>query len=185
MITRSQATDKVNELISNNNLKKHCYAVEAAMGAYADYFKVSPDEKEQWMLAGLLHDADWEKYPDQHPQVVIKWLQEQGASDDFINAIAAHGFNFNIEAQTLMAKTLRAVDELTGLIVAIALVRESKKLADVTVESIVKKWKTTGFAKGVNRSDIERGAQEINMSLNEHINIVLTTMQAIASRLGL
>ena len=155
------------------------------MGTYADYFKVSKDEKEQWMLAGLLHDADWEKYPDQHPQVIIKWLQEQKASDDFVNAIASHGFDFNIEAKTLMAKTLRAVDELTGLIVAVALVRESKRLSDVTVESILKKWKTTGFAKGVNRSDIERGAKEIDIPLNEHINKVLTAMQAIAPQLGL
>ena len=185
MITHEIAIQKVDELISNPNLVKHCLAVEAAMRAYADYFKVSTNEKEQWAIAGLIHDADWERYPQQHPQVIIRWLKELNESEDLQNAIAAHGFNFNVEAKTLMTKTLRAVDELTGLIVAVTLVRESKKLADINVESVLKKWHVAGFAKGVKREDIEKGAAEIGVSLNEHIQIVIKAMQETAGDLDL
>ncbi len=185
MITREVAFQKVDELISNPNLIKHCLAVEAAMNAYADYFKVSTAEKEEWAIAGLLHDADWERFPTEHPQIITQWLQEQNENEDLQNAIAAHGFNFNVEAKTLMAKTLRAVDELTGLVVAVTLVRASKKLADVDVESVLKKWHVAGFAKGVNRDDIEKGAAEIGVPLTEHIQIVLKAMQDISGDLGL
>lgn len=185
MVTRNKALEKLHELIDNQNLVKHCLAVEAAMLAYADQFGVSEDEKEKWAIAGLIHDADWEKYPDDHPQIILQWLKEEGASKDLINAVAAHGFDFGVEAETLLAKTLRAVDELTGLIVAVALVRPSKKLVDVTVESVLKKWNDKSFAKGADRAEIERGADEIGVSLNEHIDTVLKAMQAISSDLGL
>ena len=185
MLDREEAWKKVNELIDNPNLIKHCLAVEAAMSAYADYFKVSGEEKEKWQVAGLLHDADYDKYPDQHPQVILEWLEKQRADRDLVNAVASHGCDFAIQPKTLMAKVLRAVDELTGLIVAVALVRESKKLADVKVESVQKKWKNKGFAAGVNREDIEQGAKEIGVDLQEHISIVLQAMQGIADQLGL
>lgn len=185
MITRSQAWQEVNELIENQNLVKHCLAVEAAMRAYADHFQVPEAERQNWAVAGLIHDADWEKYPDQHPNMIIEWLKENGADPSVVNAVASHGFEFDVEPQTLMAKTLRAVDELTGLIVAVTLVRESKKLADVTVESVRKKWGTTGFAKGVKREDIERGAVEIGVELDDHIATVLKAMQETADELGL
>lgn len=155
------------------------------MRMYADRFGVDENEKEKWAMAGLLHDADYEKFPQKHPQVILKWLGEQGAEGELINAVAAHGFAFGVEAKTLMAKTLRAVDELTGLIVAVALVRPSKKLADVTVESVLKKWNDKAFARGVKREDIERGAADINISLEKHIGIVLTAMQKISGQLGL
>ncbi|MBI4130469.1 HD domain-containing protein [Candidatus Roizmanbacteria bacterium] len=184
MITRDQAYDKIKELISNQNLIKHCLAVEAAMRSYADHFNVSPSEKELWGIAGLVHDADWEKYPDKHPTVIIEWMKEQGASDELLNAIAAHGFNFGIEAKTRMAKTIRAVDELTGLLVAIALVK-GRKLTHVTVESVLKKWNQKAFAAGVNRADIERGADELGIPLEEHIDRVLKSLQSIAPTLGL
>lgn len=185
MINRNQAWEKLNELIKNKNLLKHCLAVEATMEAYADYFKITGEEKEKWKVAGLIHDADWEKYPDKHPHIIVAWLIEQHISSDIVNAVEAHGFIFNVPAKTLMAKVLRAVDELTGLIVATALVRESKKLADVTVDSVLKKWKVSSFAKGVNRADIEKGAAEINVPLEKHIEIVLFSMQKIAAELGL
>ena len=185
MLNREQAWQKLNELISNQNLVKHCLAVEAAMLTYADHFSVPKAESEKWAVAGLIHDADWEKHPDQHPEVVMAWLEEQDANPAIINAVAAHGFEFSTQPETLMARTLRAVDELTGLIVAVALVRESKKLADVTVESIRKKWGSTGFAKGVKREDIERGADEIGVELNQHIAIVLKAMQNASDALGL
>jgi len=183
-LTRDQAFKKLTELIDNQNLIKHCLAVEMAMKSYANHFNIPEEERETWAIAGLLHDADWEKFPDKHPNIIITWLKEQGASEELTNAVAAHGFNFNVEAKSLMAKTLRAVDELTGLIVAVALVKD-KKLANVSVESIKKKWKDKTFAKGVNRNDIVRGAQEINRSLDEHIALVLAAMQDHAGEIGL
>jgi putative nucleotidyltransferase with HDIG domain len=185
MITREQAWQKLNGLMSNQNLIKHCLAVEAAMLAYADYFRIENTEKEKWAVAGLLHDADYEKHPDQHPQIIIEWLKEQGADEDLLNAVAAHGFEFRVEPKALMAKTLRAVDELTGLVVAVALVRPSKKLSEVTVEAVLRKWKDKAFARGVKREDIERGAAEIQVPLEKHIKIVLTAMQGISDQLGL
>lgn len=175
----------MNKWVSNPNLVKHCLAVEAAMMAYADYFQVDLNEKEKWAIAGLIHDADWEKYPDQHPQVVVQWLRDNRVPDDLINAVEAHGFEFGVEPGSLMARVLRAVDELTGLIVAVALVRENKKLSEVTVDSVMKKWHARAFAKGVNRADIERGAREIEMPLEEHVELVLEAMQNISDGLGL
>jgi putative nucleotidyltransferase with HDIG domain len=172
MLTREQALTKLQEMVENKNLIKHCLAVEAAMREYADYLGVTDADKESWEIAGLLHDADWERYPEKHPQVIVQCLDEIGVSPEIINAIEAHGFEFEVEPQTLMAKTLRAVDELTGLIVAVALVRESKKLEEVTVESIKKKWDQKGFAKGVKREDIEQGAKDIGVGLDEHVQIV-------------
>lgn len=185
VLTREQAWEKLNELIENRNLIKHCLAVEAAMLAYAEHFAVPEPEREKWAIAGLIHDADWEKYPQQHPQIILKWLAEQDADHGTINAIAAHGYNFGVQAKTQLAKTLRAIDELTGLIVAVTLVRPSKKLADVTIEAVLNKWNVTSFARGVKRKDIERGAKEINMPLRKHIEIVLAAMQRIAPDLGL
>src|SRR4030067_974145 len=145
MITRDQAWQKVQELMANQNLIKHTLAVEAAMKAYAEHFGVPKAEREMWQVAALLHDADYEKYPERHPQVTIDWLKEQNAPEEVINAVASHGFNFEVEAKTLMAKTLRAVDELTGLIVAVALVRPSRKLADVDAAAGLKKWNEKCF----------------------------------------
>jgi predicted hydrolase (HD superfamily) len=202
MITRKQAWDEVNELIKNRNLVKHCLAVECAMRAYADYFKVDDSEKEKWAVAGLIHDADWEAFPDEHPGVIVKWLRDNKAGADIINAVEAHGWDPStgsgqdsgievadsakrfVEPRSLMAKTLRACDELTGLIVAVALVKD-RKLAKVTVESVLNKWKKKEFARGVKREDIERGAEEIGVPLEKHIEIVLGAMQEKAKVLGL
>lgn len=183
-LTRGKAWEKLNELMGNKNLIKHCLAVEAAMIEYADYFDVPQEEQEMWRVAGLIHDADYEKFPDQHPQVILEWLKEIEAGNDLINAVAAHGFCFDVEAKTLMAKTLRAVDELTGLIVAVALVHPNK-LDDVDVNSVTNKWPSKNFAAGVNREEIERGAEEIGVPLEEHIAIVLRAMKGIRSQLGL
>ncbi|MBI4136449.1 HDIG domain-containing protein [Candidatus Roizmanbacteria bacterium] len=184
MITRKQAWEKLNELITNQNLIKHCLAVEAAMEAYAEYFDIPKEERETWRIAGLLHDADWEKYPDEHPRIIAQWLSQQHAPDAIVNAIQAHGFEFGIEPKTRMAQTLRAVDELTGLIVAVALVK-GKKLENVTTNSVKNKWRDKTFARGVKREDIERGAEELAIPLDIHINIVLTALQKHAHVLGL
>lgn len=177
--------EKLNELVDNKNLIKHCLAVEAVMLRYADYFDIPKKSREKWAVAGLIHDADWEKYPEEHPQIIVNWLTEQGAGKEVVNSVASHGFEFSTEPESLMAKTLRAVDELTGLIVAVTLVRPSKKLTDVSVESIQKKWDVTSFARGVKREDIEKGAKEIGVPLEEHIGIALTAMKETSDKLGL
>lgn len=184
MLTRDQAFNKLQDMLSNQNLVKHCLAVEAAMAAYADHFQVSPEEKQQWQIAGLIHDADWEKFPEQHPKIIVKWLEESQAHPDVINAVASHGFELGVEPNCQMAHVIRACDELTGLITAVALVK-GRDISAVTVESVKKKWKQKDFAAGVKREDIERGAAEINISLEDHIQIVLKAMQNIKSELGL
>ncbi|NOY15256.1 MAG: HD domain-containing protein [bacterium] len=183
-MTYDQAKQKLYEMMDNPNLIKHCLAVEAAMLAYADYFEVSKPAKTKWAIAGLLHDADYQKYPDKHPAVIVDWLKKQNADPDLVNAVAAHGYQFGVAPETLMAEVLRAVDELTGLIIAVALVK-GKKLDNVRVESVLKKIKDKAFARGVNRQDIKRGAQDLNMSLEDHIQHVLVALQKISDKLGL
>ncbi len=184
MITRDQAYSKLIELISNPNLIKHCLAVEAAMLGYAQHFNIPQEEHESWAIAGLIHDADWEAHPDEHPKVISSWLMAQNVAPQIINAVEAHGFAFNVEPESLMARTLRAVDELTGLITAVAMVK-GKSLAAVTVESVLKKWPEKKFAAGASREDIERGAKELDIPLDQHIQIVLSSMQKISDTLDL
>lgn len=181
---RKKAWEKLNEMLDNPNLVKHCLAVEAAMVGYAAYFDVPEASREDWAVAGLIHDADWEKHPDVHPAVIVEWLKEKEASDEIINAVEAHGFEFDIEPTSQMAKCLRAVDELTGLITAVALVK-GRDLSAVDVKSVQKKWKKKDFAGGVKREDIERGAEEIGVDLEEHIGNVLASMQGVRGELGL
>jgi len=185
-ISREEALTLLREYTKNENLIKHALAVEAAMRAYAKKFGVNEDE-EKWGIVGLLHDFDYERYPKapDHPLMGAQILAEKGYPEDMIYAIKAHADYLGLERKSLLDKALYAVDELTGLIVAVALVRPSKKLAEVTIESVKKKWKDKAFAKGVNREDIEKGAQELGIPLNEHIDLVLKAMQGIADKLGL
>jgi len=184
MVTRAQAWKKLNELLDNQNLVRHCLAVEAAMADYAERFGVSEEAKEQWKVAGLIHDADWEKYPDEHPAVIVKWLEEEGADPKVINAVASHGFEFGAEPESQMAHAIRACDEITGLITAVALVK-GRDLSAVKVQSVRKKMKKKDFAAGVNRGDVVRGAEEIGLDLDEHIGNVLVSMQRVSEDLGL
>jgi len=178
----AQAT--LNEWTRNVNLKKHAYAVAAAMRAYAER---SGDDPEKWAVVGLLHDFDYEKYPDaqNHPYRGVEHLRAQGRPDELIQAILAHAEYSGVARDTPLKKAIFAVDELTGLIVAVALVRPSKKLADVSVEAVLKKWHDKRFAAGVNRKLIEQGASELGVPLEEHVAIVLKAMQGIAGQLGL
>lgn len=187
--SRNEAMALLREHTKNENLIKHMLAVEATMRAYAQKF--SQDE-EQWGIVGLLHDFDYEKYPNQehhptegHPSVGVKLLREKGFSEEIWQAILGHADYTGVPRESLMAKALYASDELTGLIVAVALVRPSKKLAEVTVDSVKKKWNDKSFARGVKREDIEKGTQELGVPLDEHIDTVLKAMQGIADQLGL
>lgn len=184
-MTRQQAWEIVCEFVKNPNLRKHMLAVEAVMAAYAQ--KHHQDEN-TYRLVGLLHDFDWEIHPnlDEHPQKGAAILRQRGLAEDLIQTILSHANHTQIKRESLMAKALYASDEITGLIVACALVRPSKKLADVDVASIQKKFKEKSFAAGVNREEVIQGAVELGVDLwSEHTPLVLTAMQTIAPELGL
>lgn len=175
----------VREFIKNDNLIKHMLAVEVAMRFYAR--KYGQDE-ESWGLIGLLHDFDWEIHPtlDEHPVKGAPILRERGVDEEDIRTILSHGENVGVPRVTLRDKTLFAVDELAGLITAVALVRPSRSVCDVTPQSVKKKWKDRAFAAGANREEIEQACQDLGVDLwSEHVPLVLEAMQSIAADLGL
>lgn len=184
---RDQAWAIVESYTQSQTLRRHMLAVEAAMRTYAPRFGGDP---ELWGVVGLLHDFDYEKYPDVstegHPVVGSKILREQGVSETIIRAILAHAAEITgVQPESDMEKTLVAVDELTGFLIAVALVRPSGSILDVKLKSIRKKWKDKAFAAPVNRIEIEHAAEALGIPLDEHIQIVLEAMQANARILGL
>jgi len=184
-MNRDDALALVKEFTKSENLVNHMLAVEAAMRAYA--YKYGEDE-EAWGVVGLLHDFDWEIHPslDDHPTKGAPILRERGVSEEDIRTILSHGIETGVPRETLRDKALYAVDELTGLITAVSLVRPSKNIADVKIKSIKKKWKDRSFAAGANREDIEEGCEELGVDLwEEHVPLVLEAMQRIAAELGL
>jgi putative nucleotidyltransferase with HDIG domain len=184
---RDEAWSIVNEFTQSESLKRHMLAVEAAMRAYAPRFGGDP---ELWGVVGLLHDFDYEQNPDVavegHPVVGSKILRERGVSEDIIRAILAHAEEITgVKPESDMEKALVAVDELTGFLVAVALVRPSKSILDVKLKSVKKKWKDRAFAAPVNREEIEHAAANLDVTLDEHIQIVLDAMKNSADVLGL
>ena len=179
----------MHEYTASDSLRKHMLAVEAAMRAYAVRFGEDPD---RWGLAGLLHDFDYEKWPnaghsatEEHPAEGVRRLRELGYPEDVLQAILGHATYTGVARETRMAKALFAVDELTGLITATALVRPSKSLADLDAKSVRKKMKDKAFARGVSREDIALGVAELGVDLDEHIQFVIDAMRAEAPALGL
>src|SRR5512139_3250070 len=186
-MNRGEAWAIVTEYTASDSLRKHMLSVEAAMRAYAPRYH---GDVELWGVVGLLHDFDYERYPDVaaqgHPVMGSTILRERGTDEAIIRAILSHATEVTgVARETIMEKALYAVDELTGLITATALVRPSKNIADVTVSSVKKKWKDKAFAAAVDRSEIERAAAELGVPLDEHIGVVLQAMQASAPTLGL
>lgn len=184
-MTRDQALQIVREFVKNENLVRHMLAVESAMVAYAKKFG---EDEEIYRVTGLLHDFDWEIHPtlEDHPLKGLAILRERGVSEEIIRAILSHAPFTGTSRDSNMEKALFAIDELTGLITTTALVRPSKKIAEVEIKSIKKKWKDKGFAAGVNREDVEQGAKELGVDLwEEHVPTVLKAMQEIADDLGL
>jgi putative nucleotidyltransferase with HDIG domain len=184
---REEAWALVTDYTQSESLRRHMLAVETAMRAYAPRFD---GDTEVWGAAGLLHDFDYERYPDVavegHPVVGSKILREKGVSDEIIQAILAHAEEITgVKPETPMEKTLVAVDELTGFIIAVTLVRPSKSILDVQLKSVKKKWKDKAFAAPVNREEIEHAAAALGVPLDEHIQIVLDAMKANAETLGL
>lgn len=183
-MTRQQALDLLHEYTQSPSLRNHAYAVEAAMRAYAR--KLDEDE-ELWGAVGLLHDFDYERYPTlgDHPFKGVEILRERGVSEIIVEACLAHAPFTGVQRDTPLKRAIFAADELTGFITAVALVRPSKQIADVEVKSVKKKMKDKAFAAAVSREDLEQGAQEMGVTLEEHIETVLKAMQGIAEELGL
>jgi putative nucleotidyltransferase with HDIG domain len=187
MKSREDAWQLVTEFTHNPNLIKHMLAVEAAMRAYARRFG---EDEELWATVGLVHDFDYEQNPDLsvegHPVTGSKILRERGWPEEIIRAVLSHASEYTgVSRETQMEKTLWAVDELTGLITAVALVRPSKSIHDVKIKSVRKKWKDKAFAAAVDRQEIEEAAAELEIDLWEHVGVVLEAMQGIADELGL
>ncbi|MGQ9732968.1 MAG: HDIG domain-containing metalloprotein [Candidatus Zipacnadales bacterium] len=184
MITRNEAHALLCEYTKSPNLRKHAYAVEAAMRFYAEKFGGDPEE---WGLVGLLHDFDYEQYPQasEHPAKGAEILRERGYPEHIIRAIQSHADYTGLERETPLEKALFAVDELTGFIVAVALVRPTKSIMDVEPKSVRKKMKDKAFAAAVSRADIVKGAEQLGVPLDEHIGNVIQAMQGIAEELGL
>lgn len=184
MKTRDEALALLHEYTESESLRKHAYAVEAAMRAYAEKYG---EDIEKWGLTGLLHDFDYEKYPDlkDHTVVGAKILAEQGYPEDMIYAIRAHASYYDVPRNTLLAKALFACDELSGFAMAVAMVRPTKNIADVEVKSVKKKLKDKAFAKGVRREDVYQGAEELGVDLDEHIQFVVQALTKVAGTLGL
>ena len=181
---RPRALSLLAQHVQSESLLKHAYAVEAAMRRMARQFH---QDEDLWGVAGLLHDLDYQEYPEEHCQHVEAMLREAGYGDAMVRAILSHGYGLCTEAepQTDMEKSLYAVDELTGLITAVVLMRPSKSILDLTVKSVKKKWKAKSFAAGCNREVIQDGADRLNMPWETLTQLTIEGMQAQAKALGL
>jgi putative nucleotidyltransferase with HDIG domain len=182
-MTRNEAFQLLTEYTTKDGLLKHALAVEAAMQTYARQFG---ENEEIWRIVGLLHDFDYEKYPSMadHPFKGAEILRSRQFPEEWVRAILSHATHTGIPRDTLMAKTLFAVDELCGFITAVAYVRPSRKLLEVEVSSVKKKMKDKAFARQVNREEIIEGAKLLGISLEEHIDTVIKAMQTISAELG-
>lgn len=187
--SRTEALALMHEYTASDSLRKHMLAVEAAMRAYAERFG---EEADRWALAGLLHDFDYERYPNaerapdrEHPAEGVRLLRERGIPEDILEAVLGHASYTGVPRRSLMARTLFAVDELCGLITATALVKPSRSVNEVDARSVRKKMKDKAFARGVNREDILLGAAELEVELDEHITFVIEALRREAGPLGL
>ena len=187
--TREETLALVHEYTASDSLRKHMLAVEAAMRAYAQKFGEDP---ERWGLTGLVHDFDYERFPnaahsptEEHPAEGVRILRARGWPEDILEAILGHGNYTRVPRVTRLAKTLYAVDELTGLVTATALVRPSRSVHEVDARSVRKKMKDKAFARGVNREEVVAGAADLGVELDEHIEFVIRAMRGSADALGL
>jgi putative nucleotidyltransferase with HDIG domain len=187
--SRADALALMHEYTTSESLRKHMLSVEAAMRAYADKLGEDPD---RWGLAGLIHDFDYERFPnnahspsEEHPAEGVRILRARGWPEDILQAILGHATYSGVPRESQMAKALFAVDELTGLITATALVRPSKSVLEVDAKAVRKKMKDKAFARGVSREDVMVGAQELGLDLDEHIQFVIDAMRVRAAELGL
>lgn len=190
-MNRQEVWDLVTEYTKNESLLHHMLAVEAGMRAYARKFG---EDEDVWGMVGLVHDFDYERYPtmdldapdsEKHCLAGAEILRQRGWPEEWVRAVLSHATYSGVKPETKMEQTLFAVDELTGLITAVALVRPSKNIADVKVKSVRKKWKDKAFAAGVDRAEIEHATEDLGVELSDHIQTVLEAMQGIAADLEL
>jgi len=182
MLSREGAVRTLEEWVDNPALRAHMYAVEAAVRSYARAFG---EDEEVWGLAGLLHDLDWEKFPDEHPKRAVEHLREAGCPEVILHAILAHRADFTgVNPESRLDRALVACDELTGLINATALVRPAG-IDDLRPKSVRKKMKDATFARGVDRDEIRHGAELLGVELDTHIQNVIDAMRSIAGELGI
>ena len=184
---KSKALELLHSKMQSTNLRKHCYSVAAVMKALAKHFN---EDENRWEIVGLLHDGDYEftkEYPKNHAKLMVDWVRELGETDEeLLIGIESHGwFHQGKLPQTKMQWSLFCCDELTGLIIAVTLVRPEKKLSVVTIDNVLSKWNQKAFAAGVKREDIEKCEKELGIPLKEFIGIALAAMQGISSELGL
>ena len=182
--SREQALALLHEWIQNPGLRKHCYAVEAAMRAYA---RQLGEDEDRFGLTGLIHDFDWERHPDaeRHPMLGVEHLRTLGWPEDVCRAVLGHATYSGVPRDTPMARALFACDELCGFLVACALITPARSLADVEVASVKKKLKRLDFARNVNRDDIVNGTAELGVDLDPHIAFTLEALRGIHTELGL
>ena len=183
-VSRDEAWDLFCEWTESESLRKHVLGVEAAMVGYARQFG---EDEELWAATGILHDLDYEKYPDLetgHPRYALKELEERGYPQEMIDAVAGHATYLNVPRETKLAKTLFAVDELSGFVAAVALVRP-QGIHGMTPKSVKKKLKTPAFAAAVNRDEVRQGAEELGVDFDEHLKNVIAAMEERAEDLGL
>jgi putative nucleotidyltransferase with HDIG domain len=182
--TREDALRLFKEYNSSESLLKHAFAVEGVMRHLA---RTHGEDEEKWGIIGLVHDLDYEQYPEEHCTVTKKILEEHDWPEEYIRAVVSHGYGIcsDVEPQSLLEKSLYAVDELTGLVTTTALVRPSKSVLDMKVKSVKKKWKEKGFAAGVDRNIIEQGAAMLGVELGELIGHTIEGMRNVAEDIGL
>jgi putative nucleotidyltransferase with HDIG domain len=182
--TRQMAFDLLNEYNTNPSLIRHALAVEAVMVHFAEKFG---EDAEMWGIVGLIHDLDYEKYPDEHCSKSKEILVERGWPEDYIRAVLSHGWGLctDIKPETKLEQTLYAIDELTGLVASTALVRPSKSVLDMKAKSVKKKWKSKAFAAGVNREVIDKGAAMLGMERGELITETIAGMRKVAKEIEL
>jgi putative nucleotidyltransferase with HDIG domain len=183
-ITREDALQLLKKYNQDESLIKHALAVEAVMRHFAGVFG---EDVEKWGIIGLIHDLDYERYPEEHCQKVKELLEAEGWPDEYIHAVQSHGWGICTEVEPVhrMEKVLYAIDELTGLIAAAVLVRPSRSILDLEVKSVKKKWKDKSFAAGVNREIIMKGVELLGMELDQVIQETITGMRQVAAEIGL
>ena len=182
--TRQEAYELLKKYNNTERLTKHALAVEGVMRFFAEKYG---EDKEKWGIIGLVHDLDYEKWPDEHCKKTKEILEENNWPKDYIRAVMSHGYTLctDVKPEHKMEKVLFATDELTGLISAACLVRPSKSVLDIKVKSVKKKWKDKSFAAGVDRSIIEKGAQMLEMEISELITETINAMKLVADEIGL
>lgn len=182
--TYDEALSILKEYVKSDSLLKHSYAVEGVMRHIA---RKTGEDEEKWAIIGLVHDIDYEMFPEQHCEKAQKILREKSWPEEYVRAVASHGWGIcnDIEPQTYLEKVLYAVEELTGLIAAVAIIRPSRSVKDLEAKSVMKKWKDKSFAAGVNRSVIAKGAEMLGVEIRDLVDDVISGMREVADRIGL